>query len=527
LRQVSLDDTAHDYKLPTMEGEIDADMAESHWGRMLASYYPNFVDPYAFSNKPAPSPMVAFITGGVLLVINIVLWLIRVKKLKERTGDSFRGEVMIRGMIACAKDNDEPYYTMCSFSAVSLIFLGGIQIDFKTSFLAMLCYIFVASLGSLLRVVLAFCGNKSLSDMIIVSDEMEDSKDQYTKIKEKQFQYMEVQPSNVYQDIGRQKTLVWMIFITQVTFMAFVCITVYQGDTHKCLDGTLDCPVAMTASSYIFYIVGIFQACLYLLGPKTNYGQSEMSQSFWTVLFLAAKQNGARVLWDDPVHEAKYSEMSTMHRDTNGKWILDEDGNPKLFRYIELYRRNFHTWARFVMSYLVNGIGFNILILTLPIQVAQQSTLIGVVFRAVGMMYIADLDDSKGLKLIIVENESGEHVEMSENTNRPQDRNVEQSAREEKTSSHDDNEALSAEANAIIQEARQKLEDLAKNGPTKRPSTKRPCLGSKSISGNSFGCIPTDGGGRKKTEAAAILAAATENADVSDVKGEGSAFVLM
>jgi len=54
------------------------------------------------------------------------------------------------------------------------------------------------------------------------------------------------------------------------------------------------------------------------------------------------------------------------------------------------------------MSFLVNGIGYHILVHALPVQVAQQTSLTGFALRAVGMMYLVDMDDSTGYKLTVV-----------------------------------------------------------------------------------------------------------------------------
>lgn len=68
------------------------------------------------------------------------------------------------------------------------------------------------------------------------------------------------------------------------------------------------------------------------------------------------------------------------------------------------------------MSFLVNGVGFHILVHALPIQVAAQSTLTSVALRAVGMMYLADLDDTPGYTLTIVQQGKGEDTVKKEPT---------------------------------------------------------------------------------------------------------------
>lgn len=48
------------------------------------------------------------------------------------------------------------------------------------------------------------------------------------------------------------------------------------------------------------------------------------------------------------------------------------------------------------MNYLVNGVAFRILIHALAIQMASQSSLLIIVFRVTGMVFIANMDDAKG-----------------------------------------------------------------------------------------------------------------------------------
>jgi hypothetical protein len=60
---------------------------------------------------------------------------------------------------------------------------------------------------------------------------------------------------------------------------------------------------------------------------------------------------------------------------------------------------------------LINGVGYHILVHALPIQVAQQATLTGVVQRAAGMMVLVDMDDAPGYKLTIVSKSDEKKVE--------------------------------------------------------------------------------------------------------------------
>ena len=104
-------------------------------------------------------------------------------------------------------------------------------------------------------------------------------------------------------------------------------------------------------------------------------------------------------------------------------------------------------WLRFWLSFLINGLGknskrctlasllvrasdscltfacfnegYHMLVHALPIQVAAQSTFGGVVARAVGMMYIVDLDNTSNvfdMTLIPAQEEENEKVQKSDDT---------------------------------------------------------------------------------------------------------------
>lgn len=143
------------------------------------------------------------------------------------------------------------------------------------------------------------------------------------------------------------------------------------------MDGTSGCPIVGTLGSWAFYILGIFMACVFLLGPKTAFGQeSEQNPAYWLQLLLFSKQTGTQATWYDP----------------NKEMLCQQLLNPSDLRL----------WIRFSMSFIINGLGFHILVHALPIQVASQSSLTGVVFRAVGMLYLVDLDDTLGYTLTFV-----------------------------------------------------------------------------------------------------------------------------
>lgn len=92
----------------------------------------------------------------------------------------------------------------------------------------------------------------------------------------------------------------------------------------------------------------------------------------------------------------------------------------------------------------------------LPIQVAGQSSLTGVVFRAVGMLYLVDLDDTPGYTLTFTDadDEVAKKVEESGS-------NTDEAPEDAAGVSDRIPDTLQGEAERIIQDARAKLDALA------------------------------------------------------------------
>ncbi len=112
------------------------------------------------------------------------------------------------------------------------------------------------------------------------------------------------------------------------------------------------------------------------------------------------------------------------------------------------------------MSFLINGVGYHILVHALPVQVAQQGTLTGVVIRAVGMMYLVDMDDTPGYKLTVVLKPEEKLGKVAAETMRDEPRAEEQSA--PAIAPRASTDEITRVAEEIIEEARQKLEALAR-----------------------------------------------------------------
>jgi len=129
--------------------------------------------------------------------------------------------------------------------------------------------------------------------------------------------------------------------------------------------------------AWLFYVLGTVMACVFLVGPKTGFGQSEGSPVYWIHVFLAAKNTGATIKWYDPVKNKWHERVWTS--------------------------RGVRVWLRFIMTFLINGYGFHMLLHSLPLQVSSQESLTGIVAKAIGMMYLVDLDDSVGKEITITE----------------------------------------------------------------------------------------------------------------------------
>ena len=180
----------------------------------------------ALFNQPAPEYWISFIIGGVLSLFGFLLWVRRVyqtkqdvEKLGVKKPFGFGSGLLLRAMISRAIDNDDPTYTVVSFGAFSFLFLGGIQLSYQTTLVAMLIVYAVASFGDSARILLAVKSATSLQDVVQTSSIVHSS---LRKKQQQQQATTKLNPSNVYEDLGRGKTIVIMVFVTQCILISFV-----------------------------------------------------------------------------------------------------------------------------------------------------------------------------------------------------------------------------------------------------------------------------------------------------------------
>jgi hypothetical protein len=270
-------------------------------------------------NEKAPEFWVSWIIAGVLTILATIQYVQRVQRLRHHFAKDWTGRLRLRALISAYIDhNDDPFFVITKFSAQSLWFLGGIQIHYEVAFSVMLGVFGLESSLDSFRVLLGYWEASSLAEYRPTHD----------SIKYRGQEMTQLSPSSVYEDLTRSLLIVFMVFFTQAVLIAFVVADIFENPTHTCLDGTPGCPVAGTLGSWSLYILGAFMALVFLLGPKTAYGQSEQNPAYWMKLMILAKKTGAQVSWHDPV------------KDVTCQYSLT-DGDYRI-------------WIRFVMNFLIS-----------------------------------------------------------------------------------------------------------------------------------------------------------------------------
>jgi hypothetical protein len=170
----------------------------------------------AFYNEPPPEPWVSFVIGGFFSVLGFVYWIFRVRQLKRdfnvtQLTHSLRFRVWISAFI----DNDAPMYTILKMAAQSFLFLGGLQHNYELAFSVMLGFFGLESSLDSLRVLIAFHEATSLRDVVVASESLKASCKDLKHITQ-------LKPNNVYEDLSRDKMIIFMVFITQGVLIAFV-----------------------------------------------------------------------------------------------------------------------------------------------------------------------------------------------------------------------------------------------------------------------------------------------------------------
>jgi hypothetical protein len=137
------------------------------------------------------------------------------------------------------------------------------------------------------------------------------------------------------------------------------------------------------------------------VGPGNSYGKKEQNSAFWLKLFLLLKEASVST---DGVLSLKWRNEATEQDQMLQVSAKGSCGVSMVPFYVQI---------RYFMSYVINGAGFFILLHLLPLQVAAESSGIGVVFRAVGMIYLVNLDDTSGNTMTLIQREEDAVHEQS------------------------------------------------------------------------------------------------------------------
>lgn len=378
-----------------------------------------FISPNDIYNQKAPSPTVTFTIGAVLSVIGFIMFVFRARRMKKKIegfGSEFAGSLMIRGLISCMIDDDETSYVIVSFTAISFLLLGVLQLNYETGYYAFIAYSCGITLVETARTFLAYCGAKDLSDIVVTSKYLQNEYHLSVKLK----------PINIFEDLARTHLIVAMVYTTQVVLVSLVLLDLRLKDTTDCFDGTLNCPVVGTLGSWGLYCLGIFMCLVYKLGPKGQFGHSPQDPAFWLQLLLSAKNRASTFTWYDPVeHKTRTSNLTLAN-------VL----------------------PRFIMSTSINGLAFRLLIHSLPLQCSNRSNFVAVVFASVFMLFLVDLDDTPGHPITVTHPKEN----LEEKGNKKNDAVLSKNIQ----ANHDEVDKVSKEVEKIINTARAKLDILAK-----------------------------------------------------------------
>ena len=252
---------------------------------------------------------------------------------------------------------------MTNFAATSFIFLGCLQLSYRRSLIGMIIVYTLTSFAQTFKVLLAYWETDNMKDFIPSSGTMASNLKFVALLaqfnpKSDVKNSSGIHPQTVYEDLGRDIKIVLMVFLTQALMIAFVvrvqtkeskidesfshfcvlylrfssqAIDVDASAQNNCMDGTDGCPLGGTLGSWSFYIVGIFMACVFMLGPRSAFGQSAQNPAYWINLLVSTKLKGAKLTWFDPIKNKTYEHFLHQH-------------DPII-------------WFRFWLSFLINGIG--------------------------------------------------------------------------------------------------------------------------------------------------------------------------
>jgi len=358
-----------------------------------------------FQYGRAPAPVVAFILGFICSIIVVLQIRNRfgvIRKILEDKYELNDGELSRsmtrRAFLAALMDGGDPMYTIMTQTATNLIFLGGFQLHYETTYAIMCIYYIFVSAIDLSRIFLTTSEFDSLRDFVVSvkrSSSPSGKTVKFHNIQDINKTTLTINPRNVYQNMALNGLLIAIVFVAQVVLFSFVmwdtikaqstCLNLGENKSFAeqgFTDLGYNCPITGMTISYMLYVVGILLQCAFLLGPGNDHGHPQLDPTFWTAVLLSCKQDRAEVSWMRP----------------NG---FGMQGSRK--KSCTLGRNDFRLWLRLTLSFIVNGFGFRVLLHSLPIQLASRKNLLQIIFQALGVIYVAKLDDARGVTLTLTD----------------------------------------------------------------------------------------------------------------------------
>lgn len=157
---------------------------------------------------PAPDYEITFAVAAVFFVATLALYCRRVQRLKSKFGpDAFHGPLRTASLISAYIDDHEAWgYAVLRICTKSILFLGGLQLNFHWGYVAMFVFLMLESSLDSIRILLAYRHCRSLGKVQAIHDGEAKGLKDVTKFE----------PTNVYEDMTRPVWIAGMVFGLQV-----------------------------------------------------------------------------------------------------------------------------------------------------------------------------------------------------------------------------------------------------------------------------------------------------------------------
>jgi len=352
-------------------------------------------------SQRAPHPIISILLGLFFIGCTLFTYQVRFRnnlRLLRESYDLGKGvweSTFTRTFLSALMDGDDATYTVMSNFAIQFLFLGGFQLSYTMTYQILMLVMGVTALGELIRIYLAYRQYDSLRDLVVtykIRNKKEKMTLDNTNINQYNRAIVDYTPDNVYQNLSRNAAMITVVFLSQAILISFVVFDAMQKTRIKCFEtGEKNCPVVGTLGSWLLFILGMLLQNVYLLGPNGGFGKSQQDPGFWLVALLSVKNDaGSSYSWKSVRGLASFGEQNVV---------------------IQCSKNDIRIWFRLLVDTIINGFGYRVLFHSLPILLASRPTVRLVVFIAIGVLYIARLDDAHGDQDIRIEEHEPIHYQ--------------------------------------------------------------------------------------------------------------------